>query len=136
VEYVAGVVLALGTCLLASTVGLDRDRAFYPTVMIVIASYYGLFAVIGGSLQVLMQELVGIAAFVLLALIGFKVTLWCVVGALAAHGVYDWVHWRLIADAGVPSWWPKFSLTYGTVAAGYLACLLGGSRVFATPNER
>ena len=65
--------------MLASTVGLDRDRAIYPTVTIVIASYYGLFAVIGGSLQVLMQELVGIAAFVLPALIGFKVTLWCVV---------------------------------------------------------
>jgi hypothetical protein len=72
--------------LLASTVGLDRDRAFYTTVTIVIASYYGLFAVIGGSLQVLMQELVGIAAFVLLALIGFKVTLWCVVGALGFIG--------------------------------------------------
>ena len=47
-EYVAGVVLALGTSLLASTVGLDRARAFYPTGMIVIASYYGLFAVMGG----------------------------------------------------------------------------------------
>ncbi len=70
--------------------------------MIVIASYYGLFAVIGGSPQALMQELAGIAAFVLLSLIGFKVTLWCVAGALAAHGVYDWMHWCLIADAGVP----------------------------------
>ena len=53
-EYIAGVVLALGTCLLATIVGLDRDRAFYPTLMIVIASYYGLFAVIGGSAQALM----------------------------------------------------------------------------------
>jgi hypothetical protein len=29
---------------LATVVGFDRERAFYPTVMIVIASYYVLFA--------------------------------------------------------------------------------------------
>jgi hypothetical protein len=35
------VVLALGISFLATVVGLDRDRAFYPTLMSVIASYYG-----------------------------------------------------------------------------------------------
>src|ERR1700704_2776876 len=43
-EYTVGVALALGISSLATVVGLDRDRAFYPTLMIVIASYYGLFA--------------------------------------------------------------------------------------------
>jgi hypothetical protein len=33
--YAIGVVLALSTMLLASVVGFDRDRAFYPTVLIV-----------------------------------------------------------------------------------------------------
>ena len=49
-EYIVGVVLALGISGLATVVGLDRDRAFYPTLTIVIDSYYVLFAVIGGSL--------------------------------------------------------------------------------------
>ena len=40
--YVIGIVLSLGVALLARGVGFDRDRAFYPTVLIVIASYYGL----------------------------------------------------------------------------------------------
>src|SRR5207249_12220850 len=48
--YVIGAGLALSVGMLATFVGLDRDRAFYPTLTIVIASYYVLFAVIGGSL--------------------------------------------------------------------------------------
>jgi ABC-type Fe3+ transport system permease subunit len=45
--YVVGIVLSLGVALFARRVGFDRDRAFYPTVLIVIASYYVLFAAIG-----------------------------------------------------------------------------------------
>ena len=134
-EYLVGAVLALGISFLATVVGLDRDRAFYPTLMIVIASYYGLFAVIGGSGQALMLESVGIATFLLLSLIGFKSTLWWVVGGLVAHGVFDWFHGRLIADPGVPSWWPMFCLTYDVVAAAYLSWLLGCSKVLARPHR-
>jgi hypothetical protein len=35
---VTGIVLSASVALFARKVGLDRDRAFYPTVMIVIAS--------------------------------------------------------------------------------------------------
>jgi hypothetical protein len=41
--YLVWIVLSLGVALFARRVGLDRDRAFYPTVLIVIASYYVLF---------------------------------------------------------------------------------------------
>jgi hypothetical protein len=44
-----GVILALAVGLLATKVSLDRDRAFYPVVTIVVASYYALFAVMGAS---------------------------------------------------------------------------------------
>ena len=134
-EYLIGLILSLAVGGSAAIIGMDRDRAFYPTLMIVIASYYGLFAVIGGSLHALTLELVGIAAFALLSLIGFRITLWWVVGALVAHGVFDWFHGRLIADPGVPSWWPMFCLTYDVVAAAYLSWLLGVSRVAARSSR-
>jgi hypothetical protein len=130
-EYMVGVVLALSISGLATVVGFDCDRAFYPTLTIVIASYYGLFAVIGGSPHALTLESIGIAAFLLLSLIGFRFTLGWVVAALAAHGVFDWFHGRLIADPGVPSWWRMFCLAYDVVAATYLSWLLGFSRVTA-----
>ena len=49
--YVIGIVLAVRVAVFARFVGFDRDRAFSPTVMIVIASYYVLFAVMSGSVE-------------------------------------------------------------------------------------
>jgi hypothetical protein len=123
-EYLAGAVLALGVSLLATFIGFDKDRAFYPTLMIVIASYYGLFAVMGGSLEALAIETAVLLVFLAAAILGFKKNLWLVVGALFGHGIFDLVHGHLITNPGVPAWWPMFCLTYDVVAAGYLAWLL------------
>jgi hypothetical protein len=124
-----GIVLALIVGGSATSFGLDRDRALYPVVMIVIASYYALFAVMGGSSQVLIIESAVAAAFVGVALVGFKSTLWLVVPALAAHGVFDLVHPHLYGNPGVPIWWPSFCMAYDVVAAAYLAWLLASERV-------
>ncbi len=126
-----GVVLALIVAGMATFFRLDRDRAFYPVVMIVIASYYTLFAVMVGSIQVLIIESAVAAAFLGIALAGFKFTLWFVVGALAAHGILDLVHPHLYANPGVPTWWPSFCLAYDVVAAAYLAWLLASKRLRA-----
>ncbi|APV52008.1 hypothetical protein BWI17_21460 [Betaproteobacteria bacterium GR16-43] len=122
--YLVGVILALSVGLSMSFIGFNRDRAFYPTVMIVIAFYYGLFSVMGGSTQMLLYESVGIVAFCTMAVLGFKLNLWWVVAALAAHGVYDFFHDHLFVNPGVPSFWPTFCLAYDVVAAAYLAWLL------------
>jgi len=133
--YVVGIVLAAIVCAFATVIGLDRDRAFYPTVMIVIASYYGLFAVMGGAPRALAEESIPIAAFLLLAVLGFKRNLWFVVAGLAAHGLFDFVHGGVITDPGVPPWWPPFCLTYDVVTALYLAALLISNRVTAAESR-
>lgn len=122
--YLVGAFLALAVSLFATVVGFDRHRAFYPTVLIVIASYYALFAVQGGSTHALIMECAFIAAFMLASVLGFKLNLWLVVAALVAHGVFDFLHGQLISNPGVPTWWPMFCLTYDVVAAAYLATLL------------
>lgn len=122
--YLVGAILALAVCGLATVVGLDRDRVFYPTVLIVIASYYVLFAVMGESTHALVVEAVVATGFLVLAIVGFKYSLWLVVAALAAHGILDVFHDQVIANPGVPAWWPAFCLTYDGVAAGCLAFLL------------
>jgi hypothetical protein len=109
---------------MATLLRLDRDRAFYPTILVVIASYYALFAVMGGSNHALLSESAAITVFLAAAVAGFKRSLWLVVAALAAHGIFDAFHNQLITDPGVPSWWAQFCLTYDVVAAGYLSSLL------------
>ena len=129
--YYIGIFLALAAFLFARFTGLDRDRAFYPTVMIVIALIYGLFAVLGGDMTTLGWESVGIVGFILTAVLGFKFNLWLVAAALFAHGVFDSFHGHVIANSGVPVWWPSFCMTYDLTAAGGLAWLLRKSKIEA-----
>jgi hypothetical protein len=54
--YVVGIVLSMSVALFAKRLEFDRDRAFYPTVLIVIASYYVLFAVMSESVQTVLLK--------------------------------------------------------------------------------
>ena len=125
--YVIGIVLSLGVALFARCVGFDRDRAFYPTVLIVIASYYVLFAAMSGSVHTVLLESVVMTVFVIAAVAGFKSSAWIVVAALAGHGVLDAFHGNVVENSGVPVWWPAFCLAYDLGAAGGLAWLINGS---------
>ena len=122
--YVIGVVLSLGVALFARAVGFDRDRAFYPTVMIVIASYYVLFAAMSGSVQTVFVESIVMTGFAIAAVAGFKSSAWIVVGALAGHGVFDALRGEVLKNSGVPVWWPAWCLAYDLGAAASLAWLL------------
>jgi hypothetical protein len=93
-------VLSVGLAIFARLVGFDRDRAFYPTVLIVIASYYVLFAAMSDSVGTVLVESVVMIGFAIAAVAGFKSSAWIVVGALAGHGVFDAVHGKILENAG------------------------------------
>jgi hypothetical protein len=135
--YVVGIVLSIGVALFARLVRLDRDRAFYPTVTIVIASYYVLFAVMTGSIQTVLVESAAMLVFAAAAVAGFRSSAWIVVAALAGHGVFDGFHGYVIENPGVPAWWPAWCLAYDVGAAAGLAWLLRRERIAhraATPE--
>ena len=113
-----GALLALAVGIFATSLGLDRDRAFYPTVTIVIALYYVLFAVMGGSTEALVVESVISTVFVAAAASGFRSSLWLVVIALAAHGVFDFVRGDAIANPGVQSGGPSSALPMTSLQQG------------------
>lgn len=123
-----GATFALAVGFFLTGFRLDRDRALYPAIMIVIALYYVLFAVMGGSTRALLIESLVASVFIAAAVWGFRSSLWMVVAALAAHGILDVFHGRVIANPGVPIWWPQFCMTYDLVAAAYLAWLIARGR--------
>jgi len=127
-EYLVGFLLALSSGFGATLIGFDRDRAFYPTVMVVIALLYGLFAMLGNSLHALAAEAIPMAVFLAAAVVGFKRSLWVVAAALAGHGVFDLLHRHWIDNPGVPAWWPGFCSSYDIMAAAYLAWMLARGR--------
>jgi len=127
--YLIGVFLSLAVAGLATITGLDRERAFFPTALIVIASYYVLFALMSPSGRALVIEIVVASGFLLFAIIGYKRNLWLVVIALVGHGVFDIVHHLLIENPGVPHWWPGFCLVFDVILGGLLAARLVGRRL-------
>lgn len=130
-ELLAGVLLALLTGVSATIIGLDRDRSYYPVILVVSASYYDLFAIMSGSSRALGLETAVFAVFTLASVVGFRTNLWIVVGALVGHGVFDFAHSLADIDAGVPGWWSGFCLTYDLGAAFYMGWLLVNSKLAA-----
>ena len=123
-----GLTLGLSTCLFATAVGFDRDRSYYPVVMVVIAFIYVLFAAMGGTTRTVLIESSVAVAFAAVAVAGFKCHLWLAASALASHGLFDVVHGQLIANAGVPEWWPAFCSSFDIAAGAYMAGLLWSRR--------
>lgn len=130
-ELLLGVALATGVGLFTTVIRFDRDRSLYPVILIVIASYYGLFAVMGGG-EALGAEVIAFSVFALVAVVGFRTNLWIIVAALLGHGIFDFFHGHMIKNAGVPHWWPMWCLSYDATAACYLAWRLRSRKIDAT----
>jgi hypothetical protein len=91
-EYLVAVILGLVVVGFAAASGFDRDRSFYPTVLIVIASYYSLFAVMGPfQYSALEIEVVVGLVFSVFALLGFKKSMRLAAAAIAGHGFFDFL---------------------------------------------
>ena len=129
-EYLVGCLLSLATAVLAAVIGFARERSFYSTVLFVIATYYVLFAVMGASRRTLMIEIAIASGFILFAVLGFRANLWLVAAALLGHGIFDFIRPSLIANPGVPHWWPGFCMAFDVLFGGWLAFLLLQRRNF------
>lgn len=122
-EYAIGAILGLAIAAAATAIGFDRDRSFYPTVLIVIATYYVLFAVMGGA-KALTAELLVAGGFLLTAIVGYKKSLWVVALGLVAHGIFDYSHDSFVDNSGVPDWWPGFCLAIDVTLGAWLITVL------------
>jgi hypothetical protein len=134
---VVGVVIGLFASLLGRVAGFDRDRAFYPTLLIVVASYYVLFAAMGGSTPALLAEAAVMTGFVAAAVAAFRWRLWIAAAGLIGHGVFDLLlHGRVVTNPGMPVWWPPFCAAFDITAGAILAALLVRSRSSVIGNGR
>jgi hypothetical protein len=129
-EYLIGVVLALLVCAFARIAGFDGDRVFYPTLLIVIATYNIKFAVM--EIQTSLGHRVRGGGHVSRAG-GGGVQEEPMVGYSRARRTrgFDVFHGQFIQNPGVPMWWPGFCLFFDILAGGFLAMLLTRRSGFA-----
>lgn len=107
-EYVVAAAGAIALAIFARMSGFEKDRSFYPTVLIVIALLYLLFGSLDGRTSVVLIESVFALVFSAVAIVGYRKGCWIVAAGIAAHGVFDFVRQFFIENAGVPIWWPGF----------------------------
>lgn len=131
VPVVVGILLAVGVAVLGKFTRFDQDRSFYSTVLVIVASYYVLFAVLGGSGHSLIKELLAAVAFSIVAIVGALYLPTLVGIGIAAHGLFDLVHDGLIENSGVPTWWPVFCASID-VMLGLWVIMLTRSRLHHT----
>jgi hypothetical protein len=123
-NYLIGTILAILVCGAALLLRLDRDRRFYTAMLIVIALLYVMFAIVGKDAGALPVEAAISTVFVIVAFLGFRISPWLLVVALAAHGTFDFTHHYFFENRGVPAWYPGFCMTYDVVAAALLGTSL------------
>jgi len=105
-EYLIGLILALAVAGCAALIGFDRDRAYYSTVLIVIASYYVLFAVMGAASGRTLAGEIAVA------------TVFSIFAVLASNEIFG--SWSLLL-------WATASLTSSiTCSSKTLECRIGG----------
>lgn len=127
-----GLAVSLSIIFFARITHFDRDKSFFPTVLIIIASYYVLFSIMAG--HSLAQELLVASVFVILAIIGAFKSLTIVGMAIAAHGVYDLFHALYLNSTVAPIWWPSFCAAVDLVLGFWVIYLSksSGSRAVFT----
>lgn len=125
----AGVFLALAVALFAAAAGFERERSFWPVVLVVVASYYELFAAQGGSAAEMVLEGWLLCGFASLAVAGFRWNRGFVIAGLVGHGLLDLIHGRFLPSPATPTWWPTFCLAFDVTAGGLL--VFRGAGAFA-----
>ena len=106
--------------------GFEKDRSFYPTVLIVIASYYLLFAAMAN--EAIIAESLGLALFSGIALVGAFIAPWLVGAGIILHSVFDLIHAQIINNPGVPTWWPAFCAAVDVLLGLWVIYISTGSR--------
>ena len=108
IAFITGVGLAVVLAVFGKLTGYEKDKSFFPTLLIVIASYYMLFAILDGSVSTILIEIAVASIFIVIAIWGsYRFPL--IVGAgIALHGIFDFMYGYLYVNNGVPVWWPAF----------------------------
>ncbi len=110
--------LGVAILIAAEVLRFNRDRSFYPTLLIVIASYYVLFAVMSGR-PVVLDIVVATVFSVMAVAAALKWRLLAGMGILL-HGVFDFARGGIIGDGGAPEWWPAFCGGFDVVLGVWL----------------
>lgn len=123
-----GISLAVLLAILSRVTKFDKDRSYFATLLIIIATYYVLFAFM--SSEALITEIVIASVFSVVALAGaLRWPILLGIGILL-HGVFDYYHGHFINNSGVPEWWQAFCAGFDIVFGIWVIYLIQIKKVY------
>lgn len=122
-ELIIGISLAIAIVLSARLSRFEKDRSFYPVLLIVIAFYYVLFAFQSFHKNEILFEVFVAIIFSVLAIWGHHINLKIVGLALILHGFYDLMHHSIPVATNPPEWWPLFCFGVDVILGVWLLIL-------------
>lgn len=121
IPAIVGVVLGLLTSLSMGWVGMMTERRAAAAVLVAIAAFYPVFALVEGDVTSIVVHLAIFAVFLTCAALGNARGLLLIGLAIVAHGVFDAV--TLWTGHPGPEWWPffcaGFDLSIGLAVVAY-----------------
>lgn len=125
IEVLLGAAVGVLTIVLARII--RGQRWLYSIGLLVLPSLYALFALHAGDRAVSVKEVLYGIPFLVAGLIFAFVSVRhsaVVVGVFwILHGLYDLMHSRLLANPGVPGWYPVWCCSVDVVVGAYLLWL-------------
>lgn len=126
------IALVLGALFAVITIAMVKDLSlpprFFALAMVGLPIVYMGLAALAGDMQAIGLELLYGLPFLLVGVVcfrrGFKASGILVTAMWAAHAAYDVYHNMLVANAGVPGWYPALCLGFDLVIVVYLFFLV------------
>ncbi|MBI3597405.1 MAG: hypothetical protein HY203_09660 [Nitrospirae bacterium] len=117
---ILGVVLAVATIVIASFLSKPHALDLFAILLAFIAAVYLGFVLLDGHRREVVIEIVVIALFFVLAILGLWVTPYFLVIGYFAHGLWDVLHHPRAVQTKVVLWWPPFCLVYDWIVGGFI----------------
>jgi hypothetical protein len=125
IESLLGAAVGVLTIVIARAI--RGERWLYSIGLLVLPTLYALFALRAGDRAVSIAEMLYGTPFLLAGLLFAFVSIRHSAIAVGLfwilHGLYDVIHGRLLANAGVPSWYPVWCFSVDVVVGAYLLWL-------------
>ena len=121
IEILLGTVLAILTIWIFRMMAEKRERANYAIALIIAALIYVGFSLFADDPRWILVELVGVAIYLVFAILGLRYSAWFLAIGWAAHIVWDMGVHASPTISFVPEWYPLLCVAYDVVIAGYIA---------------
>ncbi len=124
VEITVGIVAALALIVFARIRSRGSELFVYAIGLVIAALIYPAFTVINGGMSRVGTEVIGVAVFSTIALLGLRLS-----PVLLAFGWTTHVAWDVLLHGGdgsayVPSWYPTVCVGFDLLLAGYIVAAL------------